>query len=140
MAIDIPSSADTAGIAGSSVETITNCDPFITGDFPPVVTTDELVAASQNIPARTPVGFSSGALVPAVQGTTQAIGITVAAVVTAAGETTTRAPIYRQGVFNPDQINWPASYDTVDKKKTAFNSAPTPTSIVIRAPRTMTVP
>jgi hypothetical protein len=140
MAIDIPSSGDTAGIAASSTESITNFDPFITGDEPSVVTTDELVAASQNIPARTPVGFSSGALVPAVQGTTQAVGITLVAVVTGAGETTTRAPIYRQGVFNPDMINWPASYDTVDKKKSAFNGAPTPTSIVIRAPRTMTVP
>lgn len=139
MAIDIPSSADNAGIAGGWTDSITNFDPFITGDQPPIVTTDELVAASQTIPARTLVGFSSGALVPAVSGTTQAIGITVAAIVTGSGDTTVRAPIYRQGVFNPDVINWPVSYDTAEKKRLAFNGAPSPTSIVIRAPRTMTV-
>lgn len=139
MAINIPSSADTAGLAGSSTETITNFDPFITGDHPAIVTTDELVAASQNIPARTPVGFSNGALVPAESGTIQAVGITLVTVTTTAGETTTRAPIYRQGVFNPDQINWPASYDTAEKKKKAFDGAPSPTAIVIRAPQTLTV-
>ena len=139
MAINIPYGADRAGIAMSATETITQTDPFVTGDNPGIATTDELVAASQTIAARTPVGFSSGALVPAVQGTTQAIGIAVHDIATGAGQTTTRAGIYRQGVFNPDMINWPASYDTDEKKKQAFAGAPSPTSIIIRAPRTMSV-
>lgn len=131
----------TAGVAGSWSDTINAApDAWRTGDNPPVVTTDELVAASQDIPARTPVGFNgSGALVPAVLGTTAAIGITVYAVVTGAGDTTVRTGVYRQGTFNPELVNWPASYDTAEKKRQAFAGAPSPTAIVLRAPQTMTV-
>ena len=131
----------TAGVAGSNTEVINaSPDPWLTGDHPPVVTTDELVAASQNIPARTPVGFNgSGALVPAVDGTTPAIGIVVYETVTGAGDTTVRTGVYRQGVFNPTLINWPASYNTDEKKRLAFNGAPSPTAIVLRKPQTLTV-
>lgn len=139
MTLNIPNRDHTAGIAGGWVEDIApNADPFVTGHVPAVFTTDELVAASQNIPARTPVRFSSGALVPAVQGQA-ACGILVYAVATGAGDTTVRAGVYRGGVFNPDQINWPASYDTEEKKRLAFEGAPSPTAIVIRKPQTMTV-
>ena len=128
----------TAGVAGSYVETLNaSPGPWITGDHPPVVTTDELVAASQTIPARTPVAFTAGALAPAVSGTV-AIGIVVYETVTGAGDTTVRTGVYRQGTFNPELVNWPASYNTAEKKRLAFEGAPSPTAIVLRAPQTLT--
>lgn len=127
----------TAGLAAQRSFTVDPPAPLlVTGDVPALFTTDELVAASQNIPARTPVKFSSGALVPATDGAV-AVGITVYAVVTGGGDTTVRAPIYRGGVFNPDALNWPASYTTAEKKRLAFEGAPSPTAIVIRKPQQM---
>lgn len=134
-----PNGADTAGIAGSAITTFDNFVSLITGDRPGVVTTDELVAASQTIPALTPVKFTAGAIVPAASGDTE-IGITVAAIVTGAGDTTVRAAVYRAGVFNPDAIAWPASYDTAEKKRLAFEGAPSPTQIIIRKPAAFTPP
>ena len=32
-------------------------------------------------------------------------------------------PIRRTGVYNPDMLNWPASYDTAEKKLEAFRAA-----------------
>lgn len=114
--------------------------PLITGNEPALFQADLTVAASQNIPAYTPVGFDgSGNLVPAVSGTTQAIGITFNAVVTPGSGALKGAPIYRAGCFNPDALNWPASYDTVEKKFEAFRGAPSPTMIELRAPKTATV-
>jgi hypothetical protein len=113
---------------------------FVTGNEPAVLTTDRLVAASQTILARTPVGLDgSGNLVPAISGTTQAIGLTVTDVTTDSSGTLKGAPIYAAGCFNPAMINWPASYDTAAKQFGAFRGAPTPTNIVIRAVKTATV-
>ena len=49
------------------------------------------------------------------------------------------APVYRQGVVNPDALVWPASYDTDAKKFAAFDGAPTPTDIIVRRPKTMSL-
>ena len=128
----------TAGVAGAySVTLNPSADPFITGDNPAVATTDELVAVSQTLPARTPVQFTAGALVIAVQGT-PAVGIVVYETVTGAGDSTVRTGVYRRGTFNPNLINWPASYNTAEKKRLAFEGAPSPTAIVLRAPQTLT--
>lgn len=67
------------------------------------------------------------------------IGITIAAVSTPVSGTKIGAPIYQCGCFNPNLINWPASFDTDAKKYAAFQGAPAPTAIVIRAPKTGTV-
>jgi hypothetical protein len=141
MAITLPSNAQSAGIPSQWDDTISApLASFLSGHEPAILTVDLIVAASQNIPALTPVGFDgSGRLVPAVSGTTQAIGITVAAIVTDASTTYKGAPVYRAGCFNPDRINWPASYDTEAEKFAAFNGAPTPTSIVIRRPKSGSV-
>lgn len=138
--VNIPSRNQTAGIPSQWSEDITAVDiALITGNEPAVMTRDHLVDASQTIPALTPVGLSNGRLVPAVSGVTQAIGILVIAVSTSASTTYQGAPVYRAGCFNPDAINWPASYDTEAEKFSAFDGAPTPTNIIIRRPKTQTV-
>lgn len=141
MAITIPSQAQTAGIPRQNSDTIAAADVYlITGNEPGVMTMDMLVAASQTIPALTPVGLDvNGRLIPAVAGTTQAIGITVVAVVSDAGTTYKGVPVYRAGCFNPDALAWPASYDLETEKMNAFNGAPTPTQIIMRRPKTYTV-
>ena len=141
MAITIPSQAQTAGIPRQNSDTITAADIYlITGNEPALLTVDLIVAASQNIPALTPVGLDgSGRLIPAVSGTTQAIGITIVDVVTDASTDYTGTPVYRAGCFNPDVLAWPASYDTDAKKMGAFNGAATPTNIIMRRPKTYTV-
>lgn len=69
----------------------------------------------------------------------RSIGITIFDVVTPSSGSKIGAPIYRGGCFNPALINWPASFDTDAKKFAAFNGAPSPTDIVIRAVKTGTV-
>lgn len=49
------------------------------------------------------------------------------------------AEVVRQGVFNPDALVFDSSYDTAAKKRLAFEGAPSPTSIILRAPQAMTV-
>ncbi len=133
--------AKTAGIPSQASDTIAVLpEGLITGHFPAVSTEDMTVAASQTIPAYTPVGLDgSGNIVPAVSGTTQAIGIVVHDVVTPSGTPLKGFPIWRTGVFNPAMLAWPASYDTDEKKFEAFRGAPTPTAIIIRPVKTGTV-
>lgn len=141
MAINLPNNAQTAGIPAQWDDTISAAaGSLITGDEPAVLTVDMIVAASQVIPALTPVGLDgAGRLVPAVSGVTAALGITVVAITTSASVTYTGAPIYRGGCFNPDLINWPASYDTEVERMNAFNGAPSPTNIIMRRPRAHTI-
>jgi hypothetical protein len=138
MAIDIPNGDTTAGIAGSWTDTITQTDPLITGDRPGQITTDEWFADNVNIPALTPVVATSGRWNVAAAGA-PAAGITTVDIVTGANSTA-RSGVFRAGVFNPDRIKWPASYDTPTKKRLAFEGAPSPTQIVIRRPTAATFP
>lgn len=140
--INIPdTSSVTPGLVAQGDDTITANDiALVTGSEPAILQTDETFAASQDIPAYTPVGYNNdGDLVPAVLGTTEAIGITIIRVVTPASGAKKAAPIYRAGCFNPAKLNWPASYDTPLKKRNAFKGAPTPTNILIREIKTATV-
>lgn len=138
---NIPHNPQDAGIPGQWAEALTTGDKaLITGNEPALMQVELIMAASQNIPALTPVGFDgSGRLIPAVAGTTQAIGITVIASVTDASTNYKGMPVYRMGCFNPDALNWPASYNTDALKFAAFNGAPSPTAIVIRRPKTLSV-
>lgn len=112
---------------------------LIAGHEPDIFVEELIVAASQTIAAYTPVGFDgSGRLVPAVFGTTQAIGITIAAITTDSSTNYRGIGVYRGGCFNKDAITWPASYDTDAKKVGAFRGAPTPTSIVVKTVKTYT--
>lgn len=141
MAINLPSRTQDAGIPTQWNDTISApVASLLSGHLPAWMTKDEIVAANQNIPAYTPVGKDgSGRIVPAVSGTTQAIGITITAIVTDASTTYKGAPIVRAACLNPDRINWPASYDTDAKKFAAFDGAPTPTNILVRRPKSGSV-
>lgn len=134
-------SAITPGLVAQGDDVIIGNDiALVTGSEPAILQTDETVALSQTIPAYTPVGYDgSGDLVPAVSGTTQAIGITIIAVTTPGSGAKKAVPIYRAGCFNPAKLNWPASYDSALKKRNAFKGAPSPTDIVIREIKTATV-
>lgn len=129
--VGIPTqSEDTIGAAAAGL---------FSGLSPEVVTNDLIVAASQTIPALTPVGYDANKrLVPAVAGGATPIapvGITVHAITTDASTTYKGVAVYRAGCFNPDMLNWPASFDTDAEKFAAFEGAPSPTQIVIRRPR-----
>lgn len=134
MATITPSNMESlAGIPRQSSDTI-NPTPtgLFVGETPAAVTEDMTFALSQTIPALTPVGFDgSGNLVPAVSGTTQAVGLTLTEMVVG-GTTVLGGPVLRAGCLNMDMLNWPASYNSVEKKLEAFRGAPTPTSIVVR--------
>lgn len=133
----------TAGMAGKRSETINpSADPFITGDSPSVFTEALPIATNQVLAARTVVALNaSGHLVAAeADNDPKAIGILVYAVDTtgiAAG--VADAEVYRGGVFNPDLLVWPASFNTDALKLAAFRGSPSPTVILLRRPLAMTL-
>lgn len=133
MAIQVPNLAHLAGFPGQWDDEINPVrEGLIVGETPGVVTVDMTIAASQTIAEYTPVGFDgAGNLIPAVSGTTQAVGITLYPIVTPASPVQ-GIPVLIQGCLNKDMLNWGASYDTDEKKLEAFRGAPTPTSIVVR--------
>lgn len=118
-----------AGLAFSANDSFTTV-VLHTGPVP-TITTPEVVAdsvvASADLPAYSVVGRdSSGKLVLAVLDTVTPansiapIGITTATVKT--GSTTKSVAVWRDGMFNPDALNWHASYDTDLKKRLAFEA------------------
>lgn len=130
----------TAGVAGQYSETITPAlESILAGDAPLVFATVETVATTQDLAALTVVGFNgSGEIIPAVLGTTEAVGVLVYPQDTSGGAHT--AQVYRGGNFNPDRLVWDATYDTDAKKAKAFEGAPSPTQIVITKTETFTAP
>ncbi len=136
-----PNYADKVGVPSQSSDVIALVpEGLVTGDFPPQSGEDMTVAASQNIPARTPVGLDgSGNIIKAVLGTTAAIGFCLIDIVTDASATLKAYPIRRTGVYNPDLLNWDATYNTDEKKLEAFRGAPSPSQIIMRRPKTGTV-
>jgi hypothetical protein len=83
------------------------------------------------------VAMGEDGLVPAVWSADpadamQAVGVVTQAVTgDAAGGTT--VPMFYTGHFDPEALVWHPSFDTPDKKAKAFNGAPTPTQIIVRA-------
>lgn len=77
---------------------------------------------------------ANGDLVPAKLSATavKATGVCSQAV-TGAADGSTTVDVLESGCFNPDALTWDASYDTAAKKAVAFDGAPTPTTILIRA-------
>ena len=100
---------------------------LVTGDTPPVVTTAEIAGVALQQWQVVGRDAATGKIIPAVLGTTEAIGVTVNAVAADKSVAT-----YRVGCFNPDALIWGASYDTDAKKKTAFEK--TGTQIFLVAP------
>lgn len=129
-----------AGVAGKWSETINpEAALLVTGDAPAQASMPLPAAAAQTFTARQVVGLNgSGLLVPAVLGTVEAVGYIVYAP-SAATTLNQLIEVMRQGVFNPEALTWDATYDTDEKKRMAFEGAPSPTSIIIRKPQTMTV-
>lgn len=130
----------TAGVAGKWSETIDAEGPLlVTGDAPAQASMPLPAAVSQSFAAREVVGFdANGRIIPAEYGVTDAIGY----VVYANSSPTTLGQlieVMRQGVYNPDALVWDASYNTAEKKRLAFEGAPSPTAIILRKPQTMTV-
>ena len=113
-------------LASSENETYTTVT-LLTGDTPPIVTLPEV--AGVDLQQWQVVGrdAATGKIVPAVLGTTEAIGVTVNAVTADKSVAT-----YRAGCFNPKALVWGATYDTDAKKKTAFEK--TGTQIFLVAP------
>lgn len=118
------------GQAGSSSEAFTQYD-LLLSDTPTLFTEDMTLAASQDIAIYEVVGINgSGQIIPAVNGTTDAIGIAAGAIASQAGENPT-IQIVRGGHFNGDFLVWDASYDDDAKKIAAFRGAYAPTQIVV---------
>lgn len=102
-------------------------DQWETGSDP-VHTTTVTIAAGQNLPAKTPLGqvkatgeFKAVDLA-ANDGSQVATRMTAFAVDTTAGAK--QAAVYKSGSFNPELVNWHASFDTAAKKATAFVGTP----------------
>ena len=129
----------TAGVAAQSSDIINaQEESLVTGGAPAQASMMIPAAAAQTFTARQVVGVNgSGNVVPAVRGTTQALGYIVYA---PSGATTLgqMVSVMRQGVFNPNLLTFDASYGTAEQKRLAFEGAPSPTSIILRAPETMT--
>lgn len=116
-----------AHIAGSSTDTFTTAE-LITGDFPLSTTTEtvaDAVIADADLPAYSVVGRdATGKIVMAEIGNVDPdddihpIGITANTVKEDA--TVKTVAVYRSGCFNPDLLNWDASYNTDAKKRLAF--------------------
>lgn len=118
------------GQAGSSTEDFTQFD-LLLSDTPTFFTEDMTLAASQDIALYEVVGVDgSGNIIPAVEGTTAAIGIAAGAITSGAGENPT-IQVIRGGHFNADALVWDASYNTDALQIAAFRGATTPTQIVI---------
>lgn len=121
---------NTPNLAGSDTEDFRQ-DDFLLSNSPAFMTEDFEVAASQTLVVYQAVGLDgSGRIIPAVLGTTEAIGLTSAPITTGVDENPT-LQIIRGGHFNGDFIAWDASYGTDAQKIGAFRDAPTPTNIVI---------
>lgn len=139
--IAIPDTSATPGLVAQGSDTITAVDiALITGNEPAYMEEDMTVALSQTLAAYTVVGLDgSGDIIPAVLGTTAAIGITLFAVTTPGSGAKKAVPILRAACVNPDKLVWDATYNTVEKKLEAFRGAPSPTDIIVRPIKTATV-
>jgi hypothetical protein len=131
---------DEAGLAGQSSDIINaEPDPLLMGDTPKYFTQDLEVADSQTLAARTVVGFSAGKIAEANNTTVTAIGVLMHDVATGVGEGKF-AKVIRGGHLNMDLLIWNAAYSTDALKFAAFEGAASPTQILVRRPKTMTVP
>lgn len=140
MPITIPNQEAGLGIPTHTTEDINAIPgPLFLSSHPDPLTQDYLVAASQTLAAFQVVGFDANKrLIPAVLGTTAAIGVMAQAVTSPAGTDYVGAKVFRGGHFNHLRLVWDATYDTEAKKIMAFEGAPTPTNIKIGTQKTYT--
>lgn len=136
--ITIPNQESAVGIASHWKDDIASpLGALFLSSHPPALTFDYIVAANQDLKAGTVVGFNANKeIIPAVLGTTAAIGVLPIDVVT--GATTVGTGVYRAGHFNHKRLVWDASYATEADMLMAFEGAPTPTNIRIGTPKSYT--
>lgn len=113
-------------LASAEVDSF-NTIALLTGDTPPIVTMAEVAGADLKQWQVVGRDAATGKVVPAVLGTTEAIGVAVNSVAVDKS-----VAVYRAGCFNPKALIWDASYDTDAKKKIAFEK--TGTQIFVVAP------
>jgi len=118
------------GVAGDSFENFRQ-DDFLLSDEPGFFTQDMVLAVSQDIALYEVVGVNgSGQIIPAVSGTTEAIGVAAGAI-TSDGASNPTIQVIRGGHLNGDKLVWDATYNTDALKQAAFETAPAPTQIVV---------
>ena len=118
------------GVASFETESFGQVE-VILSDTPTYFDMAMVSAASQSLEIYTVVGVNgSGEIIPAVSGTTEAIGVTASKIEAGVGENPS-VPIIRGGHLNANALVWDASYNTDALKKAAFDAAPQPTQIVI---------
>lgn len=113
------------GIAGFTTASFTGpAEPLYSGDVP--LTTDHVqVENGGSVPLVLPylsvVSYNptTKAMALDVAGGAAAYSVLPADTVVPVGATIS-VPIYREGYFDMDALNWDPSYDTVEKKKFAF--------------------
>lgn len=106
---------------------------LLAGSEPELFSYPFTVAANTTIAQFQVVGLnSSGQIIPAVSGTTQAIGVATQAITTASGDTSKSIPVFISGHFNTGALVYDSSYDSVAKKEKAFFGATAPTQILCK--------
>jgi len=128
----LPDPGSNVGIAAHATEDFVQAPVLFSGEGR-INTTNEPIGQNTTIVYGQVVGRSSGKIVPAVLGTTEAIGVALVAITTGAGGSGTIA-VARSGTLNPDAAVWDATYDTAEKKRLAFEATATP--IYVKAPKT----
>lgn len=117
------------GVAADAYEAFTNVD-LLLSNTPTFFTVDMTLAESQDIALYEVVSVDgSGNVIPAVSGTSEAIGICAGAITSGSGENPV-VQVIRGGHFNIDALVWDASYTTDALKTSAFDGADAPTIIV----------
>lgn len=123
------------GVPSVQTDTFSQVELFA-GDTPLVVTdygvASGALAATEGIPAWTPVFVD-----PVTRAVSLAVyddaeegspvvpnAITVVTIQPGGTGATTNVPVYKAGSFNIRALNWPASFDTDDKKFSAFAGNP----------------
>jgi hypothetical protein len=116
------------GQAMSATDTVTS--NFLFSGTPAVGTKQEVYASfAADVPVYTVVGriTASKKLVKSVVGATDgsqnAIGVTTSFLAAQAPNADQPVDIFYNGTFNPDALNWDASYNTDALKKYAFEAA-----------------
>lgn len=120
------SSAD-QGLAALNTEDFKTRGLISDADVPLIFTTETLLNQSADTPAYTVVGriTATGKVTTcdlgAEDGSQKPIGITASTVLNNNADNVVN--LYRGGCFNPDALNWHASFDTAAKKRLAFEAS-----------------
>jgi hypothetical protein len=134
--INVPM-ADPGQASFEELDNYRNID-LLSGEWPEFKAAQSFVVAGTAVYARFSVVAidANNRVIPAVWSATPAsfikgFGITTDAV-TGDGANGKSVGLFLTGCFNPDALIWPASFDTLDKKISAFIGSQSPSSILIK--------